>query len=589
MPQTETTGLVSRLHCLRQLVDESGDGRLSSRIGDEIQKLQANRFHLVVLGQFKRGKTTFINALLGEELLPVGVVPVTSVVTLIRYGTETRCEVVFSDNHGTQIQPCDLREYVTEQGNPENRKCVRYVEIAYPSKFLEDGIILIDTPGIGSLYVHNTETTKDFIPNVDAAIVVLSADLPITQTEHQFLDEVAAHVDKIFFVLNKIDLLTSAETEDALSYTHRVLTGKLGDEQVSIIPLSARNALLGETAGEVQMVEQSNVNVFKQRIDEFIRSEKQTVLHQRSQDRINRLIAEALFNAELELRAITTPVTDLQAKIDEFGRQMELLKGERENFSYLLQGQIAALNRWIEEQIDQFGSGEIKRLKDVLTQWAEHNPALSGKEFQKEIQSKLSSTLVDDFDAWRKEEDDLIANKYEAIISTYADKTNEFIRRVLKLSADLFQMELQLFENVHPIDWKRTFYYKMEDDPVFLEFDPLKAGTALLPDSIVRKRILRRALSSVEDKVTRHCGRLRYEYEYSIHESFRAFQFDLNEKIDAVINHISNTLNTAIEMRRKQAATIATYVKGLQNRMDQLLNLHADEKDTSEEHGQAAG
>jgi hypothetical protein len=116
----------------------------------------------------------------------------------------------------------------------------------------------------------------------------------------------------------------------------------------------------------------------------------------------------------------------------------------------------------------------------------------------------------------------------------------------------------------------------MSNDPFFLEIDTLKVIAVLLPGGLVRKRILRRAQSDMVDKVTRHCGRLRYEYEYSIQESYRAFQFDLNEKIDGVINEIHSTLNAAMETRRKQETTIASHVGGLQRRTDELRSLQAD-------------
>jgi ribosome biogenesis GTPase A len=571
--QKHTTDLVSKLQSLRQLVDGSVDNRLATRIADELQKLQANRFHLVVLGQFKRGKTTFINALLGEELLPVGVVPVTSVVTLLRYGTERGCTVVFSDNRRIRVSPAEVKEYVTEHGNPENRRCVRYVEITHPFKFLEDGIVLVDTPGIGSLYIHNTATTLDFIPRVDAAIVVLSADLPITQTEYQFLDEVATHVDKLFFILNKIDLLTPSEAEDAISYTRKVLAEKLMDERVSIIPLSARDALLGETLGDREMVAKSNLELFQQRLETFVRGEKEAILIQRSQERTDNLIAEALFAAELQLKAVTTPSTNLQATMKEFEKQIELIKAERENFGYLLQGQIAALTRWIEGQLEQFATHEIKKLKDILIDWAEHHGTLSAREFQKAIQSTLASTLIDNFEVWRMENDKRFVDKYEAIISTYVAKTNEFIHRVLQLSADLFHLQIQPFENVQPMEWKGTFYYKVADDILFLEFDAIKVGAALLPRSMIQKHILRRALTDIVDKVTRHSGRLRYEYEYSIQESFRSFQCDLNEMIDAVVNQIHNTLQAAMKLRLEHEVTISSHVESLEGRIDQLRSL----------------
>ena len=568
--------LIVKLRRLRQLVDGSSNSRLLPRIDDEIQKLQADRFHLVVLGQFKRGKTTFINALLGEELLPVGVIPVTSVVTIIRHGSEKRYEVVFSDNHRIPIQREELRDYVTEQGNAENRKRARYVEITHPSRFLEHGLLLIDTPGIGSLDLSNTETTQGFIPNVDAAVIVLSGDLPITRTEHHFLGEVATQVEKLFFVMNKMDLLAPSEAQEAISYAREALGQMLKGNHVDIIPLSARNALLGEIAGNRLMVEESNLGTFEQTIETFVRGERTTVLEKRSLDRANRLITEALFAVELELNAIMTPVTGLQAKINEFRKEIALLKREREDFGFLLQGQIGALIRWIEGQLGGFGSSEIKRLTEALSTWAEQHPGSSGMEIPKAIQSHLASKLVADFDLWRTEQDAVIARKYDAITSTYAVKTNEFIRRIFQLSSGLFHMDIYPFETPHPVAWKQTFSYRTENDPVFLEFDALKVASVLLPDRAVRKWILGRVRSDVPNKVTRNCGRLRYEYEYSIQESYRTFQCDLNEKIDGVINQIHDTLTTAMEMLGKEKTILEARLLDLQSRVSRLRQLQSE-------------
>lgn len=573
-PRPQTMELISKLRSVRQLVDGSGTGNLLARIDDEIQKLQHNLFYLVVLGQFKRGKTTFINSLLGEELLPVGVVPVTSVVTLVRFGTATKCEVVFADGHRTVIQPAALRDYVTEQGNPENRRSVRYVEISHPSPFLEEGIVLVDTPGIGSLYLHNTDTTQDFIPNVDAAVVVLSADLPITQTEYEFLNEISAHIKKLFFVLNKVDLLTPGEQEEALSYTRNVLCERLKDN-VSVIPLSGRVALQGTLQADDRLVGQSNLDTFRQAIASFLRDEKEAVLQERSVDRINGFIAETRFAVELELRAITTPLADLRARIEEFGNHIRLLNADRESFRYLLEGRVGSLNKWIEGEIELFSSEETRQLSTRLSSWAQDHAALPLRDFQEQIREYFGAELIRDFDAWRAANDKTIMDKYEAIIATFVEKTNEFIQRVLQLSADMFQMQLQPFERVRAMEWKNSFYYKVQDDPLFFDFDAMTFGAVLLPGKTAQRQVLRRVLADVPTAVSRHCGRLRYEYDYSIQESYRKFQADLNEKIDSIIRQIETTLHDAVTMKTTKESALAPHAKVLQERLGQLSGLRA--------------
>ena len=121
------------------------------------EKLAAGQLHLAVLGQMKRGKSSLINALLAADVLPTGVLPVTAIITEIRYGSSPAATIVYTAGGMRESVALNtLADYITEAGNPGNRKQVASVEISYPSSFLESGIVLIDTPGIGSTHAHNT-------------------------------------------------------------------------------------------------------------------------------------------------------------------------------------------------------------------------------------------------------------------------------------------------------------------------------------------------------------------------------------------------------------------------------------------------
>jgi ribosome biogenesis GTPase A len=110
-------------------------------------KILTDTFNLVVVGQFKRGKTSLINALLGNAILPVSVAPLTSIVTIITYGEALRVSVHFNYGGTAEISSENIHEYVTEKGNPKNAKDVREVVLTYFSSYLRDGVRLIDTPG----------------------------------------------------------------------------------------------------------------------------------------------------------------------------------------------------------------------------------------------------------------------------------------------------------------------------------------------------------------------------------------------------------------------------------------------------------
>jgi ribosome biogenesis GTPase A len=113
-------------------------------------RIAESRFYVAVLGQFKRGKSTLVNALLGEPVLPVGVVPVTTVVTVIRHGEERAARVRLEDDEWHWVEPSTLSEYVSEERNPGNEKHVTGIEVFHPSPLLASGLCLVDTPGVGS-------------------------------------------------------------------------------------------------------------------------------------------------------------------------------------------------------------------------------------------------------------------------------------------------------------------------------------------------------------------------------------------------------------------------------------------------------
>ena len=170
------------------------------------QKLSENRFSLVVIGQFKRGKTTFINAILGRDLLPTAIIPLTSIITVLKYGETLSIRVFFNNNAVEEIELSELASYITEKYNPKNEKGVNYAEILYPSPYLQNGVQIVDTPGIASIHEHNTEITYQYLPNADAAVFLVSVDPPITQAEFDFLNDLKKDIPKIFFILNKIDI-----------------------------------------------------------------------------------------------------------------------------------------------------------------------------------------------------------------------------------------------------------------------------------------------------------------------------------------------------------------------------------------------
>ena len=249
---------------------------------DELQelmiKLAEDRFTLAVLGQFKRGKSSLMNAIIGRQLLPVGVLPLTSVITTLRYGPSERLLIEKKGFSFLKELPITaLKDYVTENGNPGNEMGIETACVEIPVPFLRRGLEFVDTPGIGSAIVENTEQTYNFLPKCDAAIFVTGADTPLTSLELNFLQDVRAYAEKIFFVVNKIDLVTDAEGEEITNFIATNIKKQTGQDEIKLFSVSARIGLEARLSNDDARYEQSGIRELENALATFLSTEKARV------------------------------------------------------------------------------------------------------------------------------------------------------------------------------------------------------------------------------------------------------------------------------------------------------------------------
>lgn len=231
------------LYRLAELAAEFGAEHIASTARSIAERVSDGRFYVACVGQFKRGKSTLLNALIGHSVLPTAVVPVTAVPTIIRHGERLAARVRFQSATWTDIPVSAVEEYVSEEKNPENAKGVGGVEIFVPSPLLETGMCLVDTPGLGSVFAGNTAATQAFIPHIDAAIVVIGADPPLSGDELQLVEAVSQEVHDLVFVLNKADRANATERSAALEFARRVLETRLKRMVPAIFEVSALDRL----------------------------------------------------------------------------------------------------------------------------------------------------------------------------------------------------------------------------------------------------------------------------------------------------------------------------------------------------------
>ncbi len=267
--------LASLIQSAFHLIDQKSDPEAYQQCRDLLTSLAEDRFTLAVVGQFNRGKSSLMNAVLGLDRLPVGIVPLTSVITKVSYGNPDRVLIEFRGSSLKDEIPLDrLAEYVTETGNPGNQKQIAAAEVQLPSDFLRRGLFFVDTPGIGSAIEANTATTEQFLPQADSVIFVTSFDSPLGQAELDFLQKVREHVRKIFLIVNKSDLVTPEQRDQVLSFIRQRLEREAGLREPRLFAVSTLVGLEAKLSGSGEQLAQSGLPGLEENLVEFLTTEK---------------------------------------------------------------------------------------------------------------------------------------------------------------------------------------------------------------------------------------------------------------------------------------------------------------------------
>ena len=200
---------------------------------------QEKTLNIAVLGRFKAGKSSFLNHLIGRSLLPVGAIPVTSVVTEIEFGPQERAEVSFLDGRAEVVPLQEIAEFVSEESNPENVRRVALVHVELPSMQRYRGIRFVDTPGLESVFEHNTDASLDWLPNVGLALVAVGVDPPLSQHDIELIRNLSRYTPHITLLLTKVDLLDPPDRIQVQSFVQNQIA-RYWRDSVPVFPYSVR-------------------------------------------------------------------------------------------------------------------------------------------------------------------------------------------------------------------------------------------------------------------------------------------------------------------------------------------------------------
>jgi GTPase SAR1 family protein len=552
----------------RALAHHRADEGLQGRVDELTRKLSSGQLSLVVLGQFKRGKSTLINALLGAELLPTAVIPLTSIVTIIRYGPEPSATVRDVDGTETEIDVATIAEFITERANPNNVKRVAQVEVSFPSAFLRKGVRLVDTPGVGSVFANNTVATYDYLPEADAALFLLASDQPVGQAEVDFLQRARRYAAKLFFVLNKIDYLNEDELEESKAFTGRTLSDAIGSH-VTVHPVSARTALIGKLASDLDLHDRSRLPELEAALNGFLSFEKQATLHAIIASRLRSLVSEARYSIELEMAALRMPIALLTERAAVFTRTIDQIVQEQSDTQYLLSGEIRELISAVESDLALFVEQQIEPLRRRMAESFARNKHLGRSKLVDAMNEERSLAVEEIFSAWRKREEDRLGASFARITERFANRANRYTTEIQRAAGDLFDVQVCPVIEIEPLTAESGHYYYTEN-PFSLQ---LSALPLLLPGPLAKAHVKKEFVNGCAEELYRNAGRLRSDFQERLEKSAESFRTGFVEKVRSTAAALEDALHRAAEEKKRGGVALESSIPGLDADLDELRYL----------------
>ncbi len=363
---------------------------------DLLEDIRSDFYTIVVLGEFKRGKSTFINALLGEALLPVGVTPTTATINALIWG-ETRSLCVQRTDGSTEyleLSSKSLDNFVAE--TEFDSDTIKYIKIELPSDILKNQVVLVDTPGIDDLNQHRVDVTYNFVPRADAVIFLLDATSPVRQTEKEFLkDYVLKHgLKRIVFLANFMDQVDDEEKEEVIESANRRLAMALESNEKQVLPISAFQALQAKLRGDGELLNESGLLKVEGVLQDIIREGSQV------QEKLLRFKLRFEQILDASSRDLSTLISIQDADYSQLSQQLlkiedVLNQGEkrRQIMQDYIQDREQEMLLITRKSIRFFGESMIEEISTIFDDY-------SGQDFKKFIEKEVPNYIRKRLLAW---------------------------------------------------------------------------------------------------------------------------------------------------------------------------------------------
>lgn len=425
--------------CLAQLKEYSEELELTNTaksIADTIEKIAHEHFEVAIVGEFKRGKSTLINALLGEEVLPADVLPATATLNRVTYSDNPYVEVEYKDGTNERVDIDKLSDYVTKLSYESEKRAetVKQATVYYATEFCKNNVDIIDTPGLND-DEQMTNVTLSILPEIDAAVFVISANSPFSQFEKEFLEKkmLTSDMGRIIFAVNCFGTF-SKEDEDRIvdtvekrigSYVMEKAKMVMGENskefavykrkigKPKVIGVYAKKALMAKESGDSAMLAESNFPTFENALETLLTKERGSITLQ--------ILANKIISSGSEIiNSIVIRENSLMMETDEFMEKYN-----------------AAI-----EEIDEIRTkkrAEFVRINEAAnTVFEGLQPILDG------YWTQIEETAMKVIDDYPMSADDLKRDKLKIVYTKLTERIKESIENKAQLICEQIQNEINV-------------------------------------------------------------------------------------------------------------------------------------------------
>lgn len=356
---------------LNQIETLLREDTFKKRIEASRQRLDHEKMHLLIVGEFSRGKSTFINAILGQPVLPSKVNPTTAIITTITGGNERKLSINYKDETTFQVDVPDdkvnkfLEEYVTTINNRANE--IRETQITWPGELNNWGCIIVDTPGVNDLDEMREEITYNYLSNADACILVLDSQQPLSESERSFLKDkvLQKDINRLLFVINRIDEVEeepNGETTNRLiNYVKKLISETVPViEQPEIYAVSSKEALRGRYKNTDNMW-MKTFDYFQERLVEFI---SRNATKEKIPSHFHRLIGiidDGIKMYEEQVNLSNLSNMEVEKEMDRLNLQEKNVQNQLNLFNIFIENELKELSNRVESEARE-GFNNLKEL-----------------------------------------------------------------------------------------------------------------------------------------------------------------------------------------------------------------------------------